>query len=372
MTADAPNGRILIVDDHSADRCYLRDILREENYDIIEAADGSEALEMAAELVPDLLLVDVLMPGLEGYGVCRSLREDPDTTDIPIVVISGLPEAEDRLRALEAGATESLVKPVEPEELRLRVRNLLRQRQAQRELETKLRESQRRERLRDEWATYIVAELDDHLNQWAKEAGCPNGPVNEARQLTAAITGCRELSQAASVATEACDLVALVSDMEASTKSQLDYEGLDGVVQGNSDLLSRVLGHLLRISRGLASEEDLPLEIRSSASSGSDGGHLTVEVISQGSGIWHQSFEKLDRGSVTNQPFDCQTRQELYLSFCKHALDLMGGHIGVETSPGHGVRFWFSLPQPESSPLPLNVITFNAAAEHRYDDAVSR
>ena len=83
-------GRILVVDDLKADRCYFRQVLQDLGHEIIEAIDGVEALEMAAELKPDLVLLDVMMPGIDGYEVCRSLRDDPDTHSIPVFMISAL------------------------------------------------------------------------------------------------------------------------------------------------------------------------------------------------------------------------------------------------------------------------------------------
>lgn len=119
-------ARILIVDDVPANTRLLEAKLSAEYYHVASAKDGFEALRMALEWQPDLILLDVMMPGMDGFECCRRLKEDPTTLHIPIVMVTALGDPAERLRGLESGADDFLTKPVEYETLMARVRSLVR------------------------------------------------------------------------------------------------------------------------------------------------------------------------------------------------------------------------------------------------------
>ena len=123
MTAPAT---ILIVDDEVVNRRLLQALLGPEGYVTSTAASGNEALVAIADNPPDLILLDVMMPGLDGRQVARALKADPATSKIPIIIVTAQTDREARLAALDAGAEDFLSKPVDRAELWLRVRNLLR------------------------------------------------------------------------------------------------------------------------------------------------------------------------------------------------------------------------------------------------------
>ena len=119
-------ARILVVDDIEANVRLLEAKLTAEYYDVIMAYDGPTALAVAAAETPDIILLDVMMPGMDGFEVCRRLKEDPITRHIPVVLVTALDGRQDRINGLDAGADEFLNKPIDDVMLFSRVRSLTR------------------------------------------------------------------------------------------------------------------------------------------------------------------------------------------------------------------------------------------------------
>src|ERR1700709_2410215 len=122
---DRSGGRVLVVEDDADIADVLRRSLRNEGYEVKTSADGVDALDVAAGFVPDLVVLDLGLPRLDGVEVCRRLREDGD---VPILMLTARTETDDRVTALDTGADYSWVKPCERQELLARIRALLRRR----------------------------------------------------------------------------------------------------------------------------------------------------------------------------------------------------------------------------------------------------
>jgi two-component system cell cycle response regulator len=127
-------ARVLVVDDLTPNVKLLEAKLTHEYYDVLTAADGPAALDLVRSAAPDIVLLDVMMPGIDGFEVCRRIKSDPALAHIPVVMVTALSDVSDRVRGLEAGADDFLTKPVNDTALFARVKSLLRLKMAMDEL----------------------------------------------------------------------------------------------------------------------------------------------------------------------------------------------------------------------------------------------
>ena len=132
-------SKILVVDDNAQNLELLIEYLQTiDNVETSTAVDGIEALEMVQQVEPDLILLDIMMPRMSGFEVCRKLKSDPNTRDIPIIMVTALNELSDIERGVESGTDDFLSKPVNRLELITRVKSLLKLRHLKDELERTL------------------------------------------------------------------------------------------------------------------------------------------------------------------------------------------------------------------------------------------
>lgn len=154
-------SKVLIIDDSKSARELLQGILQGENYDLEFASNGTEGLEKARTSPPDLILLDIIMPGMDGYEVCNQLRQDPELKEVPVLFLSSLEDRQSRLKGIEAGADDFLTKPYDVVEMLLRVSTITRLNRYRRILS---------ERARFAWLTehtadgYLLLNADDSIS----------------------------------------------------------------------------------------------------------------------------------------------------------------------------------------------------------------
>lgn len=119
------NRSVLVVDDEPMARKMLRLILVRAGFDVFEAKDGYQALSDIKLNIPDLVILDVMMPGIDGFEVCETLRDDDKTAELPIIMLSAKADIESVNKGLRLGATKYLTKPVTPDDLTRHVREVL-------------------------------------------------------------------------------------------------------------------------------------------------------------------------------------------------------------------------------------------------------
>jgi CheY-like chemotaxis protein len=141
--APPSKGSVLVVDDEEQNRALLRDLLEAHGFEVTEAENGAMALEKVAQNRPDVILLDLMMPEMDGFEVCRRLKADLNTAHIPILLVTALSERKERMMGIAAGANDFLTKPIDIQDVILRVRNAVYTTQLHTQLQAEQEKSER-------------------------------------------------------------------------------------------------------------------------------------------------------------------------------------------------------------------------------------
>lgn len=359
---------MLVVDDNEYNRELLRDLLSDHSYEIAVATDGKEALTKAAEAPPDVVLLDIMMPKLDGFEVCRRLKADPATASIPVLMITGLGERNNRLKGIDAGADEFLTKPVDVHEVALRVRNAVRTKRLHDSLQEELTRATELAEERDSLTHMIVHDMRGPLavvhgyHQLFLKRGKEQAGEKPHRWITSAEESCRELTAMASslldvsrlesaqmpVVWKESDLGAILrraadscAVVQGAPMIRVDLPPDPPTVACDSALIGRTVMNLVgNAIRFTPRDGSIVIGLRCNAAS------VQISVADSGAGIAPQHhrtiFEKFRQAPSENGPQEHTTG--LGLTFCKLAVEAHGGTIGVESEIGKGSTFWFEIP----------------------------
>jgi two-component system sensor histidine kinase/response regulator len=374
--AEVAPGLVLVVDDDANNREVLSRRLQWQGHDVRIANTGRDALQMMGEAEYDLVLLDIMMPDMDGYEVLGHIKSDERLRHIPVIMISALSELQSVVRCIEAGAEDYLAKPFNPTLLKARIGACLEKKRGRdretilyEQLQSNYKKLQEVEKLRDDMRNMIVHDLRTPLTAViiGVEMLEKFGALNETqRELIAIAVGGGKT------------LLGMINDlldvekMESGT-TQLEYRALsaaalvDGALEqvaalagdgqivlvteiaadlplfsGDENKLSRTLVNLIANAIKFTPAGTVTI------SASSDADTIRFSVRDTGQGIPADAFERIFEkfGQLDSHS---QIGTGLGLAFCKLAVEAHGGQIQVESTPGVGSTFSFTIPLRKSS-----------------------
>ena len=354
-----------MVDDTPASLRLLTEILQEGGHKTHTACNGMLALEAARAIPPDLILLDINMPEMNGYQVSEWLKADSELNDIPIIFLSGLQETSDKVKAFQAGGVDYITKPFQPKEVLARVQAHLELRRQRRLLQENYEALKKLERFRDNLTHMIVHDMRSPLvtisgflklleNHEAEKLSA-NGLnfIREARQsIERLIDTCKSMLDISRLEASELKLIVAECDLCDLARSVLEaFEPLKGdrewaldapaePVKLNADatLISRVIQNLVANAIKFTANDG---SIRLCISMTNHEAHIAV--VDDGRGIPVRDQERIFEKFGQVEDADARTGTGLGLFFCKLVVELHGGRIGVQSNEGEGSTFWFTL-----------------------------
>jgi len=363
---DLASPSILVVDDTPANLQMLADMLRRRGYRARPVTNGRLALQAAKADPPDLILLDINMPVMDGYEVCGELKKDDALAAIPVIFISAYGETVDKIRAFSTGGLDYVTKPFNVEEVEARVAVHLQLRRQQRELETMLARQRELEGMRDSMVHMIVHDLRAPLTavfnylDLVREQETGFISPESLQNLDLAMKASRWMVQMVNVLLDAskiesgqmqlhiseCDVGDVVSDAIDAIRSLADeknvlYHPAHARAAIDRDAIARVIQNLVSNAVKLTppgGEVHVRLQNKGEA--------LRTEVSDHGPGIAAEHHPKIFEkfGQLDTNVRQSIPSSGLGLYFCKLAVEAHGGHIGVDSEVGRGSTFWFELP----------------------------
>lgn len=371
MSADEiRKDTILVVDDNPVNLHVLLEYLNQSGFETLIARSGESALRQVGFAWPDIILLDVMMPGIDGFETCRLLKENEDTKEIPIIFMTALSETVDKIRGFELGAVDYITKPFHQDEVLARITTHLtiqRQKKELEELNGKLEESNA---TKDKFFSIIAHDMKNIFNSLIGGSQILAGSVNTlskekiemfAEEMFSSAQTAYELlenllnwarMQKGSIEfkQETFDLSDLVSNNIINYQNNADMKKIHlfhsvepgTLAYADPNMINTILRNL--ISNALKFT-DIGGEVRISAKT--MGQIIDVSVSDTGVGISEENAKKLFR--IDSKFRTTGTAGEkgsgLGLSLCREFVDNNNGKIWVESIIGKGTTFWFTLPR---------------------------
>jgi len=364
---------VLVVDDTIENLRILANMLGEQGYDVRPVTNGRQALLAVEHDPPDLILLDINMPEMDGYDVCRRLKASAHSKDVPVIFLTALTETADKMKAFEAGGVDYITKPFHFEEVLARVKAHVALQRARVELQdsyTRLREL---ETLRDDLVHMIVHDMRSPLTALEVSLELLSGDQDAARSpadadlLRMAIETARDLNRMASdlldvsrleagmlpIERATCDLTGMADEVRAVIGRVEPERRIDVVAGGpievkcDGPIIRRVMENLV----GNAIKHTPP-GTRIQIDITRPDGRARVAVHDEGPGVPVEArtkiFEKF--GTMKTRMKHSYHSAGLGLAFCKLAVEGHDGTIGVEARVPVGSTFWFELPAEPGRP----------------------
>lgn len=362
-------GRVLVVDDEPKNRELLKALLEAHGHLVSEAADGQEGLSATTEGLPDVVLLDVMMPNLDGLEVCHRLKSDPKTAAIPVLLVTSLSDRKERLDGIKAGANDFITKPVDTADLVLRVRNAIAAKQLFDRLEAQYQRLRELEAMRDNLVHMIIHDLrsplagvytylqllqlelngdldpkrreylDDSIAILNRVQDMTNAVLDVSRYESNQMPMSRVRVELDEVVTEA---IRSLGSAAAPPRVQVEPSKAPVIAWCDREIIRRVVANLVGNALKFTPEVG---QVR--VTMRREERNVEVAVTDTGRGIppEHQQriFEKF--GQVGGPADRARHSAGLGLTFCKMAVEAHGGVIGVNSAVGKGSTFWFRLPQ---------------------------
>jgi len=374
-TSAQKTPNILMVDDTPANLALLSDMLKGRGYTVRAAVSGKLALLAARSTPPDLILLDISMPEMDGFEVCRHLKEDEQLKDIPVVFLSALSETLDIVKAFAAGGVDYITKPFQLAEVEARVDTHLELRRQKRRVQEALDELREVETLRDSLVHMIVHDLrspltgiyayleliketapgvltaklrvyvDDALNSTRQMIGIVSDILDTSRLEAGQLKPALEYFELEGAVDES---IAGLAALAGTRKISFVRSERPALVRADKGLVLRVIQNLLANALKFTPADGV-IGVRVTDA----GGRLRLSFSDNGPGIAPEYREKIfKKFAQVELPAGRQKYSTgLGLAFCKLAVEAHGGRIGVESEEGKGSTFWFELPaQPAVTP----------------------
>ena len=364
--AAVPVASVLVVDDTVMNLHLLSDLLGKHGYEVRAVTSGRQALQAVEHDPPDLILLDIAMPGMDGYEVCRQLRAMERSKDVPVIFLTALTDTADKIRAFDTGGVDYVTKPFQFEEVLARVRTHVALKRAQSALTASYERLRAVEQLRDDLVHMVVHDmrspltvLQTSLDLLKRAAGALN---EDSRQdLQAARDAAHALTRMANdlldvsrledgrmpIERAECDLTPIAHEVRSALRTldlerPIDIESAGAVpVTCDVALVRRVLENL--VSNGI---RHTPAGSRLCISLARGDRRVRVAVHDEGYGVPPEARQKIFEkfGTVETRHDQSYHSTGLGLAFCKLAIEAHGGTIGVDPRVPAGSTFWFELP----------------------------
>ena len=369
MNAETTNkGTILIVDDTPANVSVLFDFLADNGYKVLVAQEGKRAIQKAEYAQPDLILLDVMMPGIDGFETCQLLKNKGNTQDIPVIFMTALADTVDKVRGFKLGAADYITKPIQHEEVLARINTQLSFRHLQQQLQAHATELEKRNMELDAFARTVAHDLKNPLNAIIGYTGMligecrvgksPDEEMIETLHLVdkagrkmvniiEALLLLAGVSKQSTIQVEVLNMAHIIEQVKQRLRYMInEYQADIHVPQawpaavGYAPWVEEVWANYM--SNGLKYGGKPPfLELGATAEP--DHKMIRFWIRDQGQGLTPEAQTQLFT-PFTRLHKDSAEGHGLGLSIVQQVVEKLGGKVGVETKLGEGCLFYFTLP----------------------------